>query len=110
MIMKDGCEGGSRRLECGYFRNNSTAEVPRLVPLLEHLNRQIDVLPLEFLSTFDEFEEGDGTTQVPLQFQHFLVGGLVVFTVLTGLHLFSSSAERQIGIVGSDARPLFRFH
>ena len=77
-------------------------------PFFEYLHGQVQVLLLHFLPPLDHFENSNCTAQVPAEFQHFLVRGLVVFAVFSGLHLLEPASEGDVGVVGvSEAgRPL----
>lgn len=96
VIVEDWREGRSWRNRYGLRRrlgHYRAAKVASLVPLLEHLNRQMDELPLALLPAFDELQQGHGPDKVPPQLEHLLVGHLVVFPVLARLHLFGASSE-----------------
>lgn len=52
-------------------------------PLLKDLQREMQQLPLALLPPLDHFQDGDGSTEIPAQLQHLLIGRLVILTVLS---------------------------
>lgn len=111
MVVEDGREGGPlRRLNGGELGQHGAGEVTALVPLLEHLDRQVAELALHLLTSLHQFQECYGSRQVTAQLQHLLVRRLVILPVLTSLHLLGAAAERYVRVVRRHSGSMLCLH